>query len=62
MQKIKQFFTEEKGQGMTEYGLILGLIALAAVGVMGFFGEQIQAKFAEVAKKLTGNEYTPPAQ
>ncbi|WP_438824357.1 Flp family type IVb pilin [Bacillus sp. JJ1533] len=62
MQKIKQFFTEEKGQGMTEYGLILGLIALAAVAAITFFGEQIQTKFAEIGKKLTGTEFTPPAQ
>lgn len=62
MQKIKQFFTEEKGQGMTEYGLILGLIALAAVGVMGFFGDEIAAKFKDVSERLNGNTYTPPAQ
>ncbi|THE10607.1 Flp family type IVb pilin [Bacillus timonensis] len=57
MQKIKQFFTEEKGQGMTEYGLILGLIALAAVGVMGFFGDEIKAKFEIVAEKLNGTDF-----
>lgn len=54
MQKIKQFFTEEKGQGMTEYGLILGLIALAAVTAMTLFGGEIAKKFGEVTDKLTG--------
>ncbi|MFT4416834.1 Flp family type IVb pilin [Fredinandcohnia humi] len=58
MQKIKQFFTEEKGQGMTEYGLILGLIALAAVAAMTLFGTEISEKFGEVTEKLTGTSGT----
>lgn len=59
MQKIKQFISEEKGQGMTEYGLILGLIALAAVAAMTTFGDEIAKKFGEVTGKLTG---TPSAE
>jgi pilus assembly protein Flp/PilA len=60
MQKIKQFFTEEKGQGMTEYGLILGLIALAAVGVMTIFGTEISNKFQAVVDQLTGKTPAEP--
>jgi pilus assembly protein Flp/PilA len=29
--KLKGILIEEKGQGMTEYGLVLGLIAVAVV-------------------------------
>nr|WP_309098576.1 Flp family type IVb pilin [Fredinandcohnia onubensis] len=58
MQKIKQFFTEEKGQGMTEYGLILGLIALAAVAVMTLFGKEIANKFQAVVDQLKGTTST----
>jgi pilus assembly protein Flp/PilA len=29
--KLKVILVEEKGQGMTEYGLVLGLIAVAVV-------------------------------
>jgi pilus assembly protein Flp/PilA len=54
MEKMKRFFKEEKGQGMTEYGLILGLIALAAVLAMGFFGDAISAKFDVLTTTLTG--------
>jgi pilus assembly protein Flp/PilA len=32
--KLKGFLIEEKGQGMTEYGLVLGLIAVAVVGTL----------------------------
>ena len=31
----------EKGQGLTEYALILGLIAIAAVAAMALFGNLI---------------------
>jgi pilus assembly protein Flp/PilA len=39
--KIKRFFIEEKGQGMTEYGLVLGLIAVAVVGTLVLFRNEI---------------------
>lgn len=32
--KLKGLVVEEQGQGMTEYGLVLGLIAVAAVGAI----------------------------
>lgn len=62
MKKLaKQLFLEEKGQGMTEYGLILGLIALAAVGTMVAFGDTIETKFTELKNSLTnaGGTTTP---
>ncbi|MBB3113819.1 pilus assembly protein Flp/PilA [Paenibacillus phyllosphaerae] len=31
MNKIRKFWNDEQGQGMTEYGLVLGLIAVAVV-------------------------------
>jgi pilus assembly protein Flp/PilA len=32
--KIKGLLTEEQGQGMTEYGLVLGVIAVGVVGIL----------------------------
>jgi pilus assembly protein Flp/PilA len=32
--KFKALLKDEKGQGMTEYGLVLGLIAVAVVGAL----------------------------
>lgn len=32
--KIKNLLVEEQGQGMTEYGLVLGVIAVGVVGVL----------------------------
>ncbi|WP_373460199.1 Flp family type IVb pilin [Paenibacillus sp. V4I7] len=34
MSKIKNLLVEEQGQGMTEYGLVLGVIAVGVVGVL----------------------------
>ncbi|WP_374701255.1 Flp family type IVb pilin [Thalassobacillus sp. C254] len=34
MEKFKGLVVEEEGQGMAEYGLILGLVAVAAVGAL----------------------------
>ncbi|MFC4098836.1 Flp family type IVb pilin [Paenibacillus xanthanilyticus] len=31
MNSIRRFWNDEQGQGMTEYGLVLGLIAVAVV-------------------------------
>lgn len=34
MNKIKSLLKEEQGQGMTEYGLVLGVIAVGVVGIL----------------------------
>ena len=52
MEILKRLWAEESGQGMAEYGLILALIAVVVMGTLGFLGEAIDAKFAEVKTKL----------
>jgi pilus assembly protein Flp/PilA len=39
LERLKQLVTEEKGQGMAEYGLILALIAVVAVAALGPLGK-----------------------
>ncbi|WP_071394551.1 Flp family type IVb pilin [Bacillus tuaregi] len=46
---VKRFLQDEKGQGMTEYGLVLGGIAVVAVAVATIFGDTIKEKFSESA-------------
>lgn len=41
LKKLQALVTEEKGQGMTEYGLVLGLIAVAVVVTLGLFRDEI---------------------
>ena len=47
-----------RGQGMTEYIIIVALIAIAAIGVVSLFGDNIRALFATSANALAGNEDT----
>ena len=44
---MKKFHAEERGQGMTEYVLIVVLIAIAVIGAVIFFRSVIIGRFQE---------------
>jgi Flp pilus assembly pilin Flp len=46
------------GQGMTEYIIIVALIAVAAIGVYAFFGKSIRNQVAGLSKEVAGVEAT----
>ncbi len=46
----------QRGQGMTEYIIIIALIAIAAIGVFTFFGGTVRAQVAGMAGELAGND------
>ncbi|NBI28359.1 Flp family type IVb pilin [Chengkuizengella marina] len=43
--KLVGLVKEEKGQGLTEYGLVLGIIAVAVVATIGLFRDEIVAMY-----------------
>ena len=45
-----------RGQGMTEYIIIVALIAIAAIGIITLFGDNIRRLFAMSADSLAGND------
>ena len=47
---------KQRGQGMTEYIIIVALIAIAAIGVFTFFGGTVRAQVAAMAGELAGNQ------
>lgn len=51
LNKLRGLVVEEKGQGMTEYGLVLGIIAIAVVAVIVTLRDEIVElyKLAETA-------------
>jgi Flp pilus assembly pilin Flp len=51
---IRNALNQEAGQGMTEYIIIVALIAIAAIGVITIFGEQIRDLFGSSAAALSG--------
>lgn len=42
------------GQGMTEYIIIVALIAVAAIGVYSLFGKTVRNQVAGVAQEISG--------
>ena len=52
-QFIKNFMNEEEGQGMAEYALVLGIVAIGVVVVLGLFGDAIVAQFNKVIESFT---------
>lgn len=53
---MKNLFTKlvrnEEGQGMTEYGLILGLIAIVAVAALVLLGEEVEKIFTNITNQF----------
>lgn len=45
----------DSGQGMTEYIIIVAIVAIAAIGVVTVFGENIRHIFGASADALAGN-------
>lgn len=43
-----KFVSEESGQGMVEYGLILALIAVVVIGVLQALGGKVQGTFDSI--------------
>ncbi len=49
---IKSLWNEERGQGMTEYGLILALLVIGVIAVLVVMGPKIALKFKNVSDNL----------
>ncbi|MCT4634454.1 MAG: Flp family type IVb pilin [Firmicutes bacterium] len=49
---FKNLLFNRKGQGMVEYILLVGLIAVAVIAVLLLLGPAIAAKFQEVINAL----------
>jgi len=52
---MKRFFakmSDEKGQGLVEYALILVLVAIVVIGVLTTMGTSVQAVFQQIVDAL----------
>jgi pilus assembly protein Flp/PilA len=54
--KVSKKLRRNRGQGMTEYIIIVALIAIAAIGVITLFGDNIRKLFGMSADALSGDE------
>jgi len=53
--KTRKMIRKNRGQGMTEYIIIVALIAIAAIGVITVFGDNIRALFTASADSLASD-------
>ncbi|NLI93717.1 MAG: Flp family type IVb pilin [Peptococcaceae bacterium] len=53
LQTINSFKKEEKGQALTEYGLIIALIAVLLIGALSALSGGLGATFGGITSKLT---------
>lgn len=58
LEQIKAFLMDEEGASAVEYGLIIGLIAVALIIVLGLLGNSIEGLFGEASDAL--NTANPP--
>lgn len=50
---------KQRGQGMTEYIIIVALVAIGAIAVVSIFGDNVRALFGTSANALTGESGEP---
>lgn len=53
---IRRAGPRERGQGFTEYALILALVVLGTIAVVTIFGNQLRALWSASAQKLSGQQ------
>jgi Flp pilus assembly pilin Flp len=46
----------QRGQGMTEYIIIVALIAVAAIGVYSYFGQTLRNQTSAIAQEVAGKD------
>ncbi len=46
----------ESGQGMTEYIIMVALIAVAAIGIYGLFGQTLRTQVGDLTAGLAGED------
>lgn len=53
-QFINKFIRQDDGQGVVEYGLVLGLVSIAGITVLTALGTDVSAVFAGISTALAG--------
>ena len=62
LRRMRKLSRSESGQGMSEYLIIVALIAVAAIGVVTVFGKDIRELFSASTDSLAGNSATNNAK
>lgn len=46
--------SNSRGQGLTEYAIILSLVAIAAITAASYFGDTVKSSFTALGSELSG--------
>jgi pilus assembly protein Flp/PilA len=49
---LTRVFDEEEGQGLTEYALILALIAIVAIAALSFLGGKVTSTLSQIGSSV----------
>jgi pilus assembly protein Flp/PilA len=52
MTGLRSAYSEQEGQGLTEYGLILVLIAVVVILMLGVLGGQVSSQYSNISNAL----------
>lgn len=52
---MKMFLRKKDGQALTEYILIVVIVALAAIAILAIFGDTLREKFGGAVEELGGD-------
>ena len=52
----KKSGTNRRGQGLTEYIIVVALVAIAGIGIVNVFGNQLRNQFHAIVKAMAGSE------
>lgn len=58
MMVLKSMFANKKGQGMVEYGLIIGLVAVVIIGALTAMSGGLDGIFDQITVALGGTAST----
>jgi pilus assembly protein Flp/PilA len=58
----RKLVSSESGQGLSEYLIIVALVAVAAIGVVTVFGRDIRELFSGTTDSLAGNQASNTAR
>ena len=53
MRRIRNFVSSDEGIAVTEYGLLVALVAILMIGVVSVYGSSIRSWFAARASTIT---------
>jgi len=55
---MMKFLRNKRGQGMSEYLIILALVAIATIGAVIFFADNVKMQISNLAQEIAGEDPT----